>query len=259
MTAKDTILFDGQCRFCQAHIRAVQRAGGGRQFAYVSLHDPEAAKWVADIAPSQVMREMYVITRSGHRLGGIDAVRYVTRRLPLLWPFALILHIPGTRRLWGLALSQNCGPTLLVRTRVLRYRSLPTPLMLGSASVEDNEVYNAIGEEGFQRLVSAFYRQVPADDILGPMYPKDDMDGAEERLRDFLIFRFGGPQRYIERARPPATPHASRALRSRTGSAGSLGTTHGQGPLRKPDSPEEAEATLRRFFDSTATFMMNRA
>ena len=63
--------------------------------------------------------------------------------------------------------------------------------------VDDNEVYGAIGEDGFQRLVAAFYRQVPSDDILGPMYPKDDMQGAEERLRDFLIFRFGGPERYI--------------------------------------------------------------
>ena len=69
--------------------------------------------------------------------------------------------------------------------------------------MDDNEVYGAIGEDGFQRLVAAFYRQVPGDDILGPMYPKDDMHGAEERLRDFLIFRFGGPQRYIEQRGHP--------------------------------------------------------
>ena len=36
------------------------------------------------------------------------------------------------------------------------------------------------------------------DDILAPMYPQDDWTGAEERLRDFLIFRFGGPRRYLE-------------------------------------------------------------
>lgn len=99
--AKDTILFDGQCRFCQAHMRTVQRADRGHRFACVSLHDPEAAQWTSDIPPAQVMREMYVVTRSGRRYGGIDAVRYVTRSLPLLWPVALILHIPGTRRIWG--------------------------------------------------------------------------------------------------------------------------------------------------------------
>src|SRR5688500_5961509 len=60
-----------------------------------------------------------------------------------------------------------------------------------------------VGEAGFQRLVAAFYRQVPADDILGPMYPADDLAGAEQRLRDFLIGRFGGPPRYLEQRGHP--------------------------------------------------------
>ncbi len=59
--------------------------------------------------------------------------------------------------------------------------------------MDESAVYGAIGEEGFTRLVSAFYRQVPHDDILGPMYPAEDLTGAEERLRDFLVGRFGGP------------------------------------------------------------------
>jgi len=62
----------------------------------------------------------------------------------------------------------------------------------------EGDIYGQIGEDGFARLVTAFYRQVPADDILGPMYPADDLAGAEERLRDFLVGRFGGPPRYIE-------------------------------------------------------------
>ena len=69
--------------------------------------------------------------------------------------------------------------------------------------MSEGDVYSRIGEEGFQRLVAAFYAQVPADDILGPMYPKEDMHGAEERLRDFLIGRFGGPRRYEERRGHP--------------------------------------------------------
>jgi hemoglobin len=28
------------------------------------------------------------------------------------------------------------------------------------------------------------------------MYPEEDMEGSEERLRDFLLFRFGGDPRY---------------------------------------------------------------
>jgi hemoglobin len=64
--------------------------------------------------------------------------------------------------------------------------------------VTEQEVYSALGEEGFQNLIGAFYRRVATDDVLGPLYPKEDLAGAERRLRDFLIYRFGGPARYIE-------------------------------------------------------------
>jgi truncated hemoglobin YjbI len=47
--------------------------------------------------------------------------------------------------------------------------------------ISDGEIYAQIGEEGFERLVRAFYAQVPGDDVLGPMYPKDDLIGAAIR------------------------------------------------------------------------------
>ena len=69
--------------------------------------------------------------------------------------------------------------------------------------MEELDLYALIGEDGFHRLIAAFYRQVPNDDVLGPMYPNHDFAGAEGRLRDFLIGRFGGPQRYIEQRGHP--------------------------------------------------------
>src|SRR5947208_1127122 len=62
----------------------------------------------------------------------------------------------------------------------------------------DTQVYGMIGEQGFARLVGAFYRRVRTDEILKPMYPPEDLAGAEQRLREFLIQRFGGPQAYSE-------------------------------------------------------------
>jgi hemoglobin len=123
--------------------------------------------------------------------------------------------------------------------------------------MEDKDVFNAIGEEGFRKLVGAFYKQVPHDDILGPMYPKDDMTGAEQRLRDFLIFRFGGPQHYIvERGHPRLRMrHAPFAVGQQ---ARDRWVQLMNNALKEAELPTEAEATLRRFFESTATFMMNR-
>jgi hemoglobin len=123
--------------------------------------------------------------------------------------------------------------------------------------VTEANVYAQIGEEGFARLIRAFYAQVPEDDVLGPMYPKADLQGAEERLRDFLVGRFGGPQRYIERRGHPRLrmrhmPFAiDRAARDRW-------VQLMDRALDAAALPAEATTTLREFFHGTATFMINR-
>lgn len=122
--------------------------------------------------------------------------------------------------------------------------------------MDDIDIYTAIGEEGFERLVAAFYRQVRNDDILGPMYPPEDMAGAEQRLRDFLVGRFGGPPRYIEqRGHPrlrmrhmpfPVTPAArDRWVELMTNA------------LNEVQLPLEAASMLHEFFDQVATMMIN--
>ncbi len=62
--------------------------------------------------------------------------------------------------------------------------------------MDEAVIYTILGEEGFTKIVSAFYAKIKKDDLIKPMYPEDDMDGSEERLRDFLLFRFGNDPRY---------------------------------------------------------------
>ncbi|MEU4407251.1 globin [Streptosporangium sp. NPDC023963] len=62
---------------------------------------------------------------------------------------------------------------------------------------EPQSFYDAVGgEETFRRLVHHFYQGVAADPILLPLYPEDDLEGAEERFRLFLIQYWGGPNTY---------------------------------------------------------------
>lgn len=57
--------------------------------------------------------------------------------------------------------------------------------------------YEAVsGDKTFRTIVHEFYKQIPDDDILGPMYPADDLAGAEDRLRWFLAQYWGGPQEF---------------------------------------------------------------
>jgi hemoglobin len=64
-----------------------------------------------------------------------------------------------------------------------------------------NEPFEEFGEEGFAALVAAFYRRVKDDDLVGHFYRMGDLKEGEVRLRDFLIQRFGGGDRYHERAK----------------------------------------------------------
>jgi hemoglobin len=123
--------------------------------------------------------------------------------------------------------------------------------------VDEQNVYAAVGAAGFERLVAAFYRQVPSDDVLGPLYPADDFAGAEQRLRDFLIYRFGGPTTYIEQRGHPR-------LRMRHAPF-PIGPAASDRWLQLMDRAfteaqldPEAEQVLRGFFAHMARFLMNR-
>lgn len=123
--------------------------------------------------------------------------------------------------------------------------------------MQEHEVFAAVGDEGFQRLVAAFYQQVPDDDILGPMYPAEDLVGAEERLRGFLIYRFGGPQTYIEQRGNPmlrarhAPFHVNEAARDRW-------VQLMDNAFASADLPEAAVSVMKPFLANVATFLINQ-
>lgn len=131
---------------------------------------------------------------------------------------------------------------------------------------QEEGVFARIGEEGFERLVAAFYRQIPGDDILGPMYraAEDGTSGtdaerlaaAEARLRDFLVFRFGGPARYVERRGHPAlrmrhfTFMVNQDARDRW-------VQLMNNAIDEAALPEDVSAVLREFLGNVATFLIN--
>ena len=122
--------------------------------------------------------------------------------------------------------------------------------------ISEGEIYGQIGEDGFARLVAAFYRHVPGDEILGPMYPAEDLPGAEERLKEFLVGRFGGPQRYIEQRGHPRLRmrHMPFKLDQR---ARDRWVSLMDRALEEAQLPKESNDLLCAFFHHMATFLMN--
>lgn len=125
------------------------------------------------------------------------------------------------------------------------------------SGVPEREIYSAIGDDGFRRLVQAFYRQVAQDDVIGPMYPREDLVGAEERLREFLVYRFGGPQTYLENRGHPRLRirHAPFLIGHR---ARDRWVELMSNALDEVALPADAVATMKPFFEQVATFLMNR-
>jgi hemoglobin len=113
------------------------------------------------------------------------------------------------------------------------------------------------GAPTFHALVAHFYAGVRTDPVLAPLYPQDDWEGAEERLRGFLEQYWGGPTTYSERRGHPrlrmrhapfaiGTAERDAWLRLMREAVDSLGLT-----------PEQ-DATLWGYLEMAARSMQNR-
>ena len=122
---------------------------------------------------------------------------------------------------------------------------------------EVSSIYQQVGEERLRALVAAFYRRVREDELIGSMYPPDDWQGAEKRLGDFLIGRFGGPPIYIQERGHP---------RLRMRHVGfSIGVAERDRwlelmsqAMHEVQIPAETAPVLESFFLQVADFMRNR-
>ncbi len=114
-----------------------------------------------------------------------------------------------------------------------------------------------LGEPVLRSMVAAFYRRVREDEVIGPLYPQEDWAGAEKRLADFLIYRFGGSPAYIDerghpRLRMRHMPFAI-GIAERDRWLELMAAAMAEVAIPQP----QAE-TLRAFFAQVADFMRNR-
>lgn len=129
------------------------------------------------------------------------------------------------------------------------------------ARADEQTIYEAIGEAGFTDLVGRFYAKMRRDDLVGRMYPDDDWEGSEWRLRMFLIQRFGGPTNYSQQRGHPRLRARHAPFPVDKAAAGrwlllmreALEESVAAGSV----TPEAAQA-LWPYFADTAAFMINQ-
>ena len=121
----------------------------------------------------------------------------------------------------------------------------------------ESVVPSEFGEAEIARLVAAFYTKVREDELIGPMYPSDDWKGAEERLCDFLIFRFGGSDRYIQQR-----GHPRLGMRHAPFKIGPAERDRWlelmNGAMEEAEVPASHRLNMKVFFDQVAEFLRNQ-
>ena len=123
--------------------------------------------------------------------------------------------------------------------------------------MEVDQICEHVGEERLRAMVAAFYRQVREDDVIGPLYPQGDWEGAEKRLADFIVYRFGGPPTYLEerghpRLRMRHMPF-SIGMAERDRWLDLMGKA-----MRETEIPADAAPLIGAFFAQVADMMRNR-
>ncbi|GAA1318479.1 globin [Leucobacter albus] len=113
------------------------------------------------------------------------------------------------------------------------------------------------GTETFERIARAFYRGVREDEVLAPMYPDDDWEGATWRIQAFLEQYWGGPSAYQqERGHPrlrmrhnafPVTPDAKERW-----------LKHMHAALDEVELPPMHDAAFRDYIERAALALVNR-
>ncbi len=96
--SNDWILYDGECPMCLDLVKRFKPLLASKKFQFKPLQN----QWVKDqlqLPPSELLKEMRVLTNQGFILGGADAILYIAKSLWWGQPLYLIAQIPGVKPL----------------------------------------------------------------------------------------------------------------------------------------------------------------
>jgi predicted DCC family thiol-disulfide oxidoreductase YuxK len=94
---KALVLYDGQCQFCQKSVAILRKLDWLGRLAFQDGRDVEALPETnPPLIPQRLIEEMHVVTPDRKRVYfGFGAFRWMAWRLPLCWPIAPLLYLPG--------------------------------------------------------------------------------------------------------------------------------------------------------------------
>lgn len=97
---QDIVIYDGRCSFCRFQISLLRTLDICKKLKFISLYDDIVSEQFPMLSREDLLKQMYVVSSTQFIYGGAEAIRYLSRRLILLWPMAILLHIPYSMFFW---------------------------------------------------------------------------------------------------------------------------------------------------------------
>ena len=95
MKEKARVLYDGDCRFCQASADWLRRLDARHRLAFDDARDPAVLARFPSADPEAALARLHVVPPGREPLAGFHAFRWLAGRLPALWVLWPLLWLPG--------------------------------------------------------------------------------------------------------------------------------------------------------------------
>ena len=89
------VLYDGDCSLCTFQMRVITWLDWFNAVSLLPIADPRAATLAPQLTREDLLEAIHCLTRDGKIHRGARCLRFIGLRMPLAFPFALLLWIPG--------------------------------------------------------------------------------------------------------------------------------------------------------------------
>ena len=93
--ATHIVLYDGDCSLCTFQMRVITWLDWFHAVSLLPIADPRAAQLAPQLTRHDLLEAIHCLTKDGKIHRGARCLRFIGLRMPLAFPFALILWIPG--------------------------------------------------------------------------------------------------------------------------------------------------------------------
>jgi predicted DCC family thiol-disulfide oxidoreductase YuxK len=89
------VLFDDHCPLCTFQSRVITWLDWFNVTTLLPISHPHAAEVAPQLTRADLLEAIHCVAPSGRIYRGARALRYLGQKMPLLWPTALFLWLPG--------------------------------------------------------------------------------------------------------------------------------------------------------------------